>query len=181
MLKRCFPVVGSAALALILMSAGTGRAQLIRAMPPSPLSGLNLLPYAPYGMGYGSYSPGLYGAGYGMPSSIALAPITYVAFYPPVYTTRAPVVAPPWPLLPTDQVASVTVIAPPDAVVTFDGQQTSQIGTHRFFTTPPLEKGQSYHYMVEVSFTQDGKSVHQTQRVQVHSGGEAVVVFPVAR
>jgi uncharacterized protein (TIGR03000 family) len=210
MLKRWFPVVSAAAVALLLTSAGSGRAQFLGAFGSgamSPWSGTGNWFYAPNGMGFNYYRPGIYGGGYGggmmgtgygmmgmgggmypaygggygMPSSVALMPMSYVAFYPPVYTTRAPVAAPPWPLLPAAQPATVTVIAPADAVVLFDGQQTSQTGAHRVFTTPALVKGQSYHYMVEARFMQNGKSVLQTRRVQVYSGGETTVTFPVAK
>ncbi len=123
---------------------------------------------------------GMY-SGYGVPSSLALSPMSYVAFYPPVYTSRAPVVAPAGPLLPAGQPATVTVLVPSDAVVLFDGQQTSQTGTQRLFSTPNLTKGESYHYMVEARFPQNGKPVAQVQRVQVYAGGAASVIFPVTK
>jgi uncharacterized protein (TIGR03000 family) len=205
MLKRWFPVVGLAAAALVLTSAGVSRAQYggfwggWGAM--SPWSGAGGYMYWPGGIG-SNYMPRMYNGGFGglgnggmgmgmgmypgypygfTPSSIAVSPMNYVAYYPPVFTTRAPVVAPAMGLLPSDQSATVEVVAPADAVITFDGHVTSQTGTHRVFTTPPLIKGESYHYTVAAAFTQDGKKVTQQQRVAVYAGGQTTAVFPLAK
>ncbi|HWG42882.1 MAG TPA: TIGR03000 domain-containing protein [Gemmataceae bacterium] len=212
MLKRWFPVVSVGALALLLTSAGTSRAQFSGGIfgggAMSPWSGTGMWSYAPNGMGFNYYRPGMYGAGYGgygyggmgmsmgmgmgmrpgafsggygVPSSIAMSPMTYIAYSPPVYTSRAPVVAPATGLLPSDQPATIEVVAPTDAVILFDGHKTSQTGAHRLFTTPDLVKGNSYHYMVEATFTQNGKSVTQAQRVQVYAGARVGVVFPASK
>jgi uncharacterized protein (TIGR03000 family) len=203
MLKRRFPVMAAVALGLVLTSTNVSRAQFIGwgggwggwgAM--SPWSGTGGWSYWPGGIGI-NYMPGIYSGGgffgprdsgtypgypYGfMPSSVAISPMTYVAYYPPVFTTRAPVAAPALGLLPADQPATVEVVAPADAVITFDGQRTNQTGTHRLFTTPSLVKGSSYHYTVEATFTQDGKPVTQKQRVPVYAGGHALAVFPAAK
>lgn len=208
MLKRWFPMVGAAALAVVLMSAGTSRAQMGGIWggwgTMSPWTGTGGWTYWPGGIGinyigrnygfgnmpYGGYGWGLYpgyggyGFGgfvnsmYGIPSSMAVSPMSYVAFYPPVYTTRAPVVAPAAGLLPSDRPATIEVIAPADAVVVFDGHRTSQMGTHRIFTTPDLIKGESYHYTVECTFTQDGKTLTESQRVPVYAGAYVSITFP---
>jgi uncharacterized protein (TIGR03000 family) len=212
MLKRWFPVAGAGALALVLMNAGTCRAQLGGFWGGwgtlSPWSGTGGWTYWPGGIG-ANYVPGIYnrgGYGYGgigspglgmwmnggypygvapslynVPTSVAVSPMNYVAFYPPVYTTRAPVVAPVTGLVPLDQEATVEVTVPADAVVLFDGHQTSQTGTNRLFATPPLAKGKSFYYLVEATFQQNGKSVTKSQRVQVYSGGRIPVVFPTTK
>jgi uncharacterized protein (TIGR03000 family) len=137
---------------------------------------------------YSSYShggimPSYFGtpALYGMPSSVATMPVSYVAYYPPLFSSRAPTVAPAAGLLPADQPATVEVMVPADTVLVFDGQTTSQTGVRRVFTTPELEKGKSYHYRVEAKFMQDGKSVTQTQRVQVYAGANVTIVFPMPK
>jgi uncharacterized protein (TIGR03000 family) len=174
----------------------------------SPWSGTGGWAYSPNGMGFNYYSPYAYSyspyaysssrmgfgypgmgmgafpymnSGYGIPSSVAFSPMSYVAFYPPVYTTRAPVVAPASGLQPASQPATIEVIVPADAVVVFDGQQTTQTGTHRVYTTPDLIKGESYHYTVTATFTQNGKPVTQSQKVRVYAGGSTSVVFLVAK
>lgn len=207
MLKRGFPVLGAAALMLVLASAGTSRAQMGGFWggwgTASPWSGTGGWTYWPGGIGI-NYQPAIYsgglaygglggGFGYGgmgmypgspfgfNATSMAIAPMNYVAYYPPVFTTRAPVVAPSAGLLPANQPATVEVNSPADAVITFDGQATRQTGTTRIFTTPPLVKGMSYHYTVEAAFTLDGKKVTQKQRVAVYAGGQTTAVFPVAK
>jgi uncharacterized protein (TIGR03000 family) len=201
MLKRYFPVVSAAALVLVLASAGSSRAQFFGfgggwggwgGMSPWSGTGnwyywpggigINYMPGIYYGGGYyGNYPNGVINSMYGMPTSVGVSPMTYVAFYPPVYTTRAPVVAPAEGLLPANMPATVEVIAPPGAVLRFDGKPTSQIGTYRTFSTPPLVKGQSYHYDVEAEFTQDGKRVTQKQRVGVYAGGSVTIAFPTGK
>ncbi len=74
--------------------------------------GMGMMP----GYGYGGYGMGMAPfSGYGMPSSVAMSPMSYIAFSPPVYTSRAPVVAPLGGLLPSDQPATVEVTTPADS------------------------------------------------------------------
>ena len=178
MVKRRFPLVSAGALALVLMSAATSRAQMIgwTSWP----GGVGVYTGSPYD---------LVPSAYFIPSSIAVDPMEYVAFYPPHYSTRAPVAAPvPSPLLApvavlpsSDQEATVEVTAPADAIILFDSHKTSQTGNFRVFATPPLPAGRNYSYLVEATFQQDGKPVTQRQRVQVHAGGQISVLFPLAK
>ena len=46
------------------------------------------------------------------------------------------------------------------------------------FTTPALERDQSYHYTVRARWMKDGKPVEETQRVQVSAGARVTVTFP---
>jgi uncharacterized protein (TIGR03000 family) len=210
MLKRCFPVVGAAALVLLLTSPGSSRAQVVTYSSgwgqTSPWLGAGHFTSWPGGIGaysvptvsYGGYPYGNLGLGtypgypFGfIPTSIAVDPMTYVAFYPPLLSTRAPVAAPApgvvaevqpvAALVPgvvsADQPATVEVVAPADAVLIFDGHKTAQTGSRRVFTTPPLTPGESYHYTVEAAFTQGGKRVEQRQRVAVRAGDTTPVVF----
>jgi uncharacterized protein (TIGR03000 family) len=206
MLKRCFPVVALAALGLVLTNPGTSRAQMGGFWggwgTASPWTGTGNFTYWPGGIG-ANYMPGIYYGGYGYgafggyggmslgtypgypfgftATSLAIAPQTYVAYYPPLFTTRAPVVAPVAGVVSPDLPATIEVIAPADAVITFDGHTTSQTGPHRLFTTPPLAKGESYHYTIAAAFLQDGKKLAQNQRVSVYAGGTTTAVFPVAK
>lgn len=163
---------------------------------PSPSFGAGHFTYWSGGIGpnyvvnvyYGGYAYGNLGLGmypgypFGFtPTSIAVDPMTYVAFYPPLFTTRAPVAAPAPGVVSLDQPATVQVLAPADAVLIFDGHKTGQHGGYRLFTTPPLTPGEGYHYTVEATFLKDGKRVAQTQRVAVNAGGTTTVIFPVAK
>jgi uncharacterized protein (TIGR03000 family) len=137
--------------------------------------------YATYGMDRRPYFGSLAPSAYGVPSSVASMPITYIAYYPPVFTDRAPVAAPASGLTRTDESANVEVTVPDGAELWFDGKKTAQTGTHRLFTTPVLEKGNSYHYEVRARWMRDGQRIEETQRVPVSAGARVSVVFPTPK
>lgn len=215
MLKRGFPIVGAAAVVLVLASTGSSRAQMGGFWggwgTMSPWSGTgnwgywgggNGMNYVP-GIFTGGYNSNFYGAsgynygafGYGgmgmstypgysfgyNPFGTVITPMNHVGVYPPIATTRAPSVAPATGQLPKNQPATVEVVVPANAVVTFDGHRTSQTGTHRLFTTPSLAKGKSYYYMVEATFEEKGKKVTQKRRVEVFAGGRTLTRFFVSK
>jgi uncharacterized protein (TIGR03000 family) len=195
MFKRWFPVVSAGALALLLTSAGRAQAQFVpRASYISPAytnnygyiypSTFNMWMYpssATYGMDRRPYFGLLAPAAYGVPSSVASVPITYIAYYPPVFTDRAPVAAPAVGLTQADESATVVVNVPDGAELWFDGQKTIQTGTRRSFTTPVLEKGHSYHYEVRASWIKDGQRIEETRSVPVSAGASVSVVFPTPK
>ena len=77
-------------------------------------------------------------------------------------------------------VAYVRVAVPADADVIFEGQRTEktqQGGTDRLFVTPALEKDKTYYYEVKARWTENGKEVERTKRVNIHVGDRAVVNF----
>ncbi len=152
MLKRGFPIVAASAFVLLLLSGGAGRAQS---------SGVWVDYYPGYPFGF-------------IPTAIAVAPQTYVAFYPPIFPPDAPV---PFPAL-ADEPATIEVIVPDDTVLIFDGHRTRQTGPYRHFTTPALVPGAKYHYTVEATFMRDGKPVTEKRRVEVSAGGQTSVTFP---
>ncbi len=76
--------------------------------------------------------------------------------------------------------SSVGVVAlrlPADAEVWFDGTRINLEGTERKLTTPPLEPGQSYYYHVRARWTENGRPVEQTRKVNVQAGDRTVVDF----
>jgi uncharacterized protein (TIGR03000 family) len=152
--------------------------------------GGNRYPYARYGYGYGyspyyggysspyygsyypysydvptydsGYSPMYYGnATYGTPSSGA-----YQAFYPP-----------PAIVTPADTSAYISVNVPAGAEIWFDGTPTSSTGTVRQFNSPPLTPG-NHSYEIRARWSDDGREVTQTQRVEVTPGAHVNVSFP---
>lgn len=158
MCKRGFLV--AAATAGVLMFGGAGRAQMV-----------------------GFWSDGSYpGYPFGFISrSVAVDPMTYVAYYPPVFPPNTPVAVPSLPVPTPSDSATIEVFTPSDAVLTFDGRGTHQTGHYRRFSTPPLVHGERYHYTVEAVFTRDGRKVTERQRVEVSAGGQKIVAFPVAQ
>jgi uncharacterized protein (TIGR03000 family) len=73
--------------------------------------------------------------------------------------------------------ATVTVIVPADATVYFNGDLTSLTGTERRFTTPALQKGKKFHYNVLARWTENGKTVERTRKVNVTAGTSVRVSF----
>jgi uncharacterized protein (TIGR02246 family) len=69
--------------------------------------------------------------------------------------------------------AVITVAVPPDAQVFFDGAPTAQGGSERRFLSPLLDVGPKYNYDVRARWTQNGRTVQQTQKVSV-TGGDTV-------
>ena len=71
----------------------------------------------------------------------------------------------------------ITVLAPPDAEIYFDGSPTEQKGAERLFVSPPLTVGTKYHYDVLARWKEGDKTVEQTRRVVVTGGAEVRVDF----
>ena len=73
--------------------------------------------------------------------------------------------------------ADVTVVLPANAKLYFDGHLTAQTGSERTFTTPPLAAGAGFHYDLLARWTENGKVVEKTRKVQVRAGARIRVVF----
>jgi uncharacterized protein (TIGR02246 family) len=73
--------------------------------------------------------------------------------------------------------AVITIVVPPDAEVFFDGTPTTQKGSERRFTSPPLEVGRKYEYAIRARWTQNGRMVERTRRVSVNGGADVRVDF----
>ncbi len=181
MFKRWVPVASAVALALVLTGAGCAEAPRASYISPAYTnnygyiypSTFNMWMYpsnAAYGIDRRPYFGSLAPAAYGVPSSVATMPVTYIAYYPPVFTDRALVAAPAVGLTQADESATVEVTLPAGAELWFDGQRTVQTGTVRSFTTPVLEKGNSYHYEVKASWIKNGQRIEETRSVPVSAG-----------
>jgi uncharacterized protein (TIGR03000 family) len=137
--------------------------------------------YRPYSL----YAVPSYGNGYGLGS-----------VYPPIYYGRLPsYYAVPYartlpesyatypryrPIGPTSAGASaiVRVIVPkPDADVWIGDVLMKQQGTERVYSSPPLERGQSYFYTIRASWMEDGKELIREKTVPLVPGKEALVTF----
>jgi uncharacterized protein (TIGR03000 family) len=71
---------------------------------------------------------------------------------------------------PVLQSALLTLYVPPDALVSFDGVQTSQRGLSRRFMTEPLTPGREYSYEISVSWVEDSRAVVRKRRVTFWAG-----------
>jgi uncharacterized protein (TIGR03000 family) len=73
--------------------------------------------------------------------------------------------------------ARLIVELPPDAKLFIDDQPMKTLSGTRTFSTPALEQGQSYYYMVKAEVVRDGKPVSMTRRVIVRAGETARANF----
>jgi uncharacterized protein (TIGR03000 family) len=70
------------------------------------------------------------------------------------------------------------VWVPPDAQVWFDDAKTTQAGPAREFVTPAMPVNVPQTYQIRAVWNENGKSVEQTQAVEVAGGRRVVVRFP---
>jgi uncharacterized protein (TIGR03000 family) len=82
-------------------------------------------------------------------------PTSYRSFYPPNASS-----------LP----ATIELIVPADAQVSFNGQSTAQTGTVRRFVTPPLNPDNDYTYELTVRWSKDGQPAEESRTVSVVAG-----------
>jgi uncharacterized protein (TIGR03000 family) len=160
-----------------------------------PYSGSNYFPYSgynynpsytfnpyiyntyPYTYSGATYDPGYYG--YGMPSNPdaytygTLPSATYQAYYPSVTATTLPA--------PTqlDNKAHISVSAPANGEIWFDGTKATSTGAVRHYVSPPLEAGIRYTYVVAACWNENGQEMKQAQKVVVTAGAQVNVSFPV--
>jgi uncharacterized protein (TIGR03000 family) len=115
--------------------------------------------------GYGSYGGGYGGMAYPGSTSVETAPATMSATGTetrPDLTTSARLV----------------VTLPTEAQLYIDDQLTKTPSGRRTFTTPGLQPGQAYYYMVRAQLVRDGKTFEETKRVILRPGDEVTVSFP---
>jgi uncharacterized protein (TIGR03000 family) len=73
--------------------------------------------------------------------------------------------------------AKVVVQLPADAKLYVDDQPV-KAADRQTFSTPRLERGQTYYYDVRAEVVRDGKTVVESKRVLVRAGQEVSVTFP---
>jgi uncharacterized protein (TIGR03000 family) len=125
-----------------------------------------------YGCGgcYGSYSgcTGCYGC-YGTYSP-------YMIITPPVGT---PVETVPAPKKDAGKMSKARLIldVPTEATLYIDDQPMKSTATRRTFSTPPLEAGVTYYYVLRAEVAYNGKTYTETKRVLVRRGEEVKASF----
>jgi uncharacterized protein (TIGR03000 family) len=68
----------------------------------------------------------------------------------------------------------ITMMVPEDAVVFFDGAKTTQTGTQRTFHSPPISRGTTSKYEIDV--VADGQEKLKVKRAVEVRGGERVTL-----
>jgi uncharacterized protein (TIGR03000 family) len=132
-------------------------------------------------LGY-PYGPYYYPAPVVVPVPQPVVVVPPPAAPPPAAAPSAPSTAPPSsePLPPprrADDLGHVHVRVPADAVLWFDSNRTSQTGSERDFSTPALPAGSTASYEVRARWTQDGRPVERTYRVDVQPNRTTTVDF----
>jgi len=116
--------------------------------------------------GYGGYPSYMYSSDYG-----AVPDESMYYNEPPLDYNEPPLTSP------SGDDVLINVEVPNDAEVWFQGQRTSQTGTHREFESPPLAPGREYQYEITVRWRDDGQTVKQTRRIDVRAGDRVDVIF----
>jgi uncharacterized protein (TIGR03000 family) len=76
-----------------------------------------------------------------------------------------------------DDVSAVTVVAPREAEVTFNGMKVARKDEKQSFATPKLKAGEKFHYVVTASVIIEGKKETVKKTVVVEAGKKAEVDF----
>jgi uncharacterized protein (TIGR03000 family) len=97
---------------------------------------------------------------------------------PPSPPKSEPVPAPKKTGFESDLSARLTVELPADAKLFVDGFETTTTGASiRTFSTPELEAGQDYFYVLKIETNRDGKTIAETKQVTVRAGEETRASF----
>ena len=76
------------------------------------------------------------------------------------------------------RMATVEVHLPdPQALVTFNGQNTVTRGTERRYVTPGLQVGKNYHYNITATWRENSRQVNRGLQVRINAGRLAVADF----
>lgn len=78
---------------------------------------------------------------------------------------------------PAGKPAEIHVTVPADATLTIDGQPTKSTSADRWFITPPLTPGKTFHYDLTAKLVRDGKNVTVQHSVAVRAGQATNVSF----
>src|SRR5262249_15212001 len=73
--------------------------------------------------------------------------------------------------------ARVSVTPPDEAKLYVDGVLTNAAPSPRQFNTPNLEPGKSFYYTFKAEVTREGRTISQTQKVNVSAGKQVNVEF----
>lgn len=73
--------------------------------------------------------------------------------------------------------ATVVVSLPADARLTIDGNATTSTTESRTFTTPSLPTGEQFSYTLRAEIVRDGRTIAETQQINVRGGEQTVVNF----
>ncbi len=73
--------------------------------------------------------------------------------------------------------ATIVVSLPADARLSVDGNGTTSTSDRRTFTTPVLPTAEQFQYTLRAEIVRDGRTIVETQTVNVRGGQETAVPF----
>jgi uncharacterized protein (TIGR03000 family) len=115
-----------------------------------------------------------YGPGYYYPPNITGMPSEPMALPDSVQPGRSVSRYGPSPA--ATNAAAIDVKVPAGARLWFQGRETRQRGTERFFESPPLAEGKHYAYQVKVQWTdENGKVIERKRNIEVRPGAHITV------
>lgn len=126
------------------------------------------LPGVPYEMGtpYATPSPAYFGPI--VPGIPILDPVRVEGSYKNVL---------PAPTASAAQRATVTIRLPADARLSVDGTPLELVGADRVFSTPELPLGKEYAYQFKIEYDRGGRTLSESQKVNVTAGKTSTVTF----
>jgi uncharacterized protein (TIGR03000 family) len=80
-----------------------------------------------------------------------------------------------------ENVVRINVRVPASAQVWFDGAKTTQTGSLRQFVSPPLDSDRECSYQIRAHWTEGGRDVERTRKVNFHAGDQVTVNFMARR
>jgi len=114
---------------------------------------------------YGNY-PSYY---YTYPSVDYVYPYSY-GFVPSAADYSANYYSPDSAAAPVSNTVQLNVQVPANAQLWIDGYKTTQTGTMRHYTSPPLTPGMNYSYDIRARWMENGKPVERDKKVSFHAG-----------
>jgi uncharacterized protein (TIGR03000 family) len=78
----------------------------------------------------------------------------------------------------SDGTARLIIEVPAEAKLYIDDQPMKTTSARRTFSTPALEAGQTYYYILRAEVTREGKTQSETKRVLIRSGDTVRASFP---
>jgi uncharacterized protein (TIGR03000 family) len=93
---------------------------------------------------------------------------SFTAVYPPVAAGTGQ----------TGHSAAITVKAPTNSQIWFDGTVMAAGGTVRHYFSPPLPPGHKFVYEIQARWNGNGHEVTQSKKVEVTAGAQVSVDFP---
>ena len=128
--------------------------------------------YGGYGYGYPGYYGGYGYGGYYYPRQSYY--YDYTPDYSGYYDSMPESVAPP---APASNSAVITVSVPANAELWVQGAKMSETGTSRRLVSPPLEPGVDYEYTIRARWTEGGRVIDRTRKIDIHAGDQSSVDF----